>query len=160
MNLKHSDIIFALIFIVVFAGAFGTAMTFPTPVLPGDPGAGFFPKLISIASLIFCFLLLAKRVLQLRSAEKDHQPTLIESGFGSFVIITGSVVCLLLGMHYIGSELSFFAFLFILLGMRTKRWVWSFVISVISSAVIYIVFVALLNVHLPVLFLPKYITFG
>lgn len=159
MNLKHMDIVFALIFIVVFAGAFGTALTFPTPVLPGDPGAGFFPKLISIASLIFCVLLLTKRFLQIKKPDQNQQPVLIDAGLGPFFIIAGSVTCLIVGMRYLGSELSFFLFLFVLLGLRTKRWVWSLVISLISTAVIYVVFVALLNVHLPVLFLPKYINF-
>lgn len=160
VNPRYMDIVFALIFLGVFAGAYGYTLTLPSPVLPGDPGAGFFPRLISAASVIFCVMLIVKRVLQVRMSNKDQQPDSIEVRPGPFFIIAGSVAGLILAMHYIGSEISFFAFLFILLGLRTRRWLWSFIVSLLSSAVIYVVFVALLNVHLPVLFLPQYINFN
>lgn len=158
MNVRRMDIVFTLIFICLFMGAFLVSLKFEPPVLRGDPGAAFFPQMISIGSLFFCVVLLVQRVLQIKS-ESDQQANRIVIVFRPFLVTVGFVAGLILAMHYFGSEIAFFVFLLVLLGMRTQRWVWALIVSLISTAIVYIVFVALLNVHLPVLFLPKYINF-
>ena len=158
MNVRRMDIVFTLIFICMFTGAFWVSLKFEPPVLRGDPGAAFFPQMISIASLFFCVVLLVQRLSQIKS-ESDQQANKIVIEFRPFFVTGGFVAGLILAMHYFGSEIAFFIFLFVLLGMRTKRWLWALIVSFISTAIVYIVFVALLNVHLPVLFLPQYINF-
>lgn len=155
---RHVEIVYAVLFIVIFSGAFVISLYFEPPVLSGDPGAAFFPKLICTASLFFSVILLFQRVFKAREnsgsakgkTRLDLPPFLL-----NFFLVGG----LILGMARIGSEISFFAFLFILLGLRTGRWLWAASIAVISTLVIYAVFVAFLNVRLPLLFLPKYINF-
>jgi len=69
-----------------------------------------------------------------------------------------SVLALIAGMAFVGFEPAAFGFLFILLGWRTGRWVWAAITSIIAVGLMYLAFVALLKVHLPMLFLPKYLT--
>ena len=158
MSLRNIDIIVAFIFAGAFSGAIIYSLTFPPPVLPGDPGAAFFPRLISITALIFCVVLIIQRFWR-TSTEKEQKTEKVHVQFSQFFLIVLFVAGLIIAMHFIGSEIAFFAFLTILLGMRTQRWLWSAITSVVSTVIVYIVFVALLNVHLPVLFLPKYINF-
>ena len=152
------EIVYAVLFICLFSGAFYISLSFEPPVLSGDPGAAFFPKLICTASLVFSIILFIQRALKARKnsgSAKDKTRLDLPPFLLNFFLVGG----LILGMARLGSEISFFAFLFILLGLRTGRWLWAASIAVISTLVIYAVFVGFLNVRLPLLFLPKYINF-
>lgn len=155
---RYIDIIYAVLFTGLFAGAFLVSLSFEPPVLSGDPGAAFFPQLISVASLLFSLTLLFQSVLRAGStdgAARGKTKLDLPHFLISFFLVAG----LILAMVSIGSEFSFFAFLFILLGLRTGRWLWAALVAAVSTIIIYGVFVVILNVRLPLLFLPKYITF-
>ncbi len=153
---RYVDIFFAVLFIGLFAGAFVVSLAFEPPVLSGDPGAAFFPQLICTVSLFFSVILLFQRIFRAgRSSSKGRTSIDLPPFLASFFLVAG----LIFAMVRIGSEISFFSFLFILMGWRTGKWFWAFMVAIVSTIVLYGVFVILLNVHLPLLFLPKYVNF-
>lgn len=162
MNLKDiqisprmGDIVGAAIFIAVAIAAYLISRDFLPPVLPGDPGAAFFPRLIVSVMLLFSIILIVQRVRR-RHAETD-KASVIGVDVASFSVTVFSVLGLIVVMAYVGFEPAAVGFLFILLGWRTGRWLWALVVSVVAMLLMYLTFVALLKVQLPMLFLPKYI---
>lgn len=157
---RSGDIAGALIFMAISVGAFLVTLDFLPPVLPGDPGAAFFPRLIVGVIFLFGLILLIRRLRSGRPREDDPDGSMNTGAvidLASFGVTTLSVLALIAGMATVGFEPAAFGFLFILLGWRTGRWVWAGITSVIAVALMYLTFVALLKVHLPMLFLPKYI---
>lgn len=154
---RTGDIAGALIFIAVGIIAFLVTLDFLPPVLPGDPGAAFFPRLIVSVLILFGVILVIQR-LRGRTPDDDSTNT-VDVDVASFTVTVGSVLGLILVMDYVGFEPAAVAFLFILLGWRTGRWIWALITSVVAMLLMYLTFVALLKVQLPMLFLPKYIYF-
>lgn len=74
-----------------------------------------------------------------------------------FLLTIISSGLLVAGIAYLGFELAAFVFLFFILGQRTNRWIWALITSVIAVGIMYFVFVIILNVRLPLLFLPSYL---
>ena len=159
---RSGDIAGALIFMGLSVGAYLVTLDFLPPVLPGDPGAAFFPRLILGVIFLFGLILLIRR-LRGRHPRGGDPGGSTNTGavidLVSFGVTTLSVLALIVGMATVGFEPAAFGFLFILLGWRTGRWIWAGITSVIAVALMYLTFVVLLKVHLPMLFLPKYIYF-
>jgi hypothetical protein len=161
INPRAGDIAGAVVFIAISIGAFVITLSFLPPVLSGDPGAAFFPRLIVGVILLFSLILLIQRLRKrpMRREEGTSPPADIGIDLSAFGVTVGSVLALIAAMAYIGFEPAAFAFLFVLLGWRTGRWIWAAITSVIAVAILYLAFVALLKVQLPMLVLPKYIYF-
>lgn len=149
----------ALLFIGVSVGAYLVSLDFLPPVLPGDPGAAFFPQLIVAVIFLFSLILLIQRlrIRPTRDETADSMSFGANIDLSSFGVSVGSVLALIAVMAYVGFEPAALGFLFILLGWRTGRWTWAFITSVIAVTLMYLTFVAFLKVHLPMLILPKYI---
>lgn len=158
INPRTGDITGALLFIAAGIVAFVISLDFQPPVLPGDPGAAFFPRLIVSVMLLFGIILVVQR-LRAREPDNGDATASVAIDLSSFSVTVASVLGLILVMDYVGFEVAAVAFLFILLGWRTGRWVWALITSVVAMLIMYVTFVALLKVQLPMLFLPKYIYF-
>lgn len=159
-NLKTADIIFGLLFIFLSAIAYYITTTWIPPILPGDPGAAFFPK-IAIAIILFFSV-----VLLIQTLRTYHSNKKVNGGAGSIIEVDVvqfliAIVCsgaLVFCIAYLKFEIAGFAFLVTLLGMRTQRWIWAVSTSVIAVLIMYFVFVVVLKVRLPLLFLPEYLS--
>ncbi len=157
-DVRVADVVAAILLLALCGFAYYLTTTWIPPVLPGDPGAAFFPRIALGIIFFFSIILLIQRYREWRNehkkAEDDVVVTVDLSQFILAFVFSGAVVA---GINYIGFEPATFAFLFILLGWRTGRWLWAFLASIVAVAVMYIVFVPILTVRLPLLFLPKYL---
>lgn len=167
LNLNAVDIVVGILFIFLSATAFYITTTWIPPILPGDPGAAFFPRIAIGVILIFSIVLIFQRMISGRQspettvekseavADKADKIEVEPKPF--FVALAFSAVLVFL-IDIIKFELAGFAFLFTLLGMRTKRWIWATIVSVIAVLIMYFVFVVVLKVRLPLLFLSPYLS--
>lgn len=163
ISLRKADIVSGVVLLAFCAAAYYLTLSWLPPVMPGDPGAAFFPRISLIVIAIFSALLLFKSVTARGAAENDSVEDKLAgstflnlSGFAMTVLYGGITV---IAMAVIAFEIPAFLFLFAMLGMRTKRWVWSLVTALATVAIMYVVFVLMLKVRLPLLFLPQYVSF-
>lgn len=157
---RIADIVVAILLLGISFVAYYITTTWIPPVLPGDPGATFFPR-ISLAIICFFAIVLLFQKISI-SGRRDESESPVDGGVASAglrqffltFVLSGLLVA---GIAFVGFEPAGFAFLFGILGWRTKRWLWAFVTSAIAIPIIYLVFVIALNVRLPLLFLPPYL---
>lgn len=159
IKLRRADIACA-VGLIAFSLATGyVTTTWIPPILPGDPGAAFFPRIAICVIFVFSVLLMAQHMLRARKAgdAPAGKTVRVEIGqFGATVLYSGLLV---VGTGVIGFEVSAFAFLFVLLGLRTGRWGWAAITSAVSTVAMYLIFVLVLTVRLPLALLPAYISF-
>lgn len=161
INLRKADMVGAVLFIIFSIAAFYATTTWIPPVLPGDPGAAFFPQIALIVILIFSALLLLQSFRKKANAT-DDDPTRARtvnielSGLIATIAYSGLLVA---GIAFAQFEISVSAFLAYMLGIRTGRWVWAAIVALISMVLMYFSFIILLKVRLPLLFLPEYLGF-
>ncbi len=151
--------------------------SFAPPMLPGYPGDDLFPRLI-LGLIILCGAPLFARRLRERRAQARRGRTSDDETFdidvGGFLITAAIVFSFPFLLPVIGFEITTVAFLTVLFATRLHGPVTaeivtpaiiraallkSLVISVVTMLVLYSVFVILLKVSMPVMFLPKYIQF-
>jgi hypothetical protein len=163
-NIRIADIVVAVLTLILCTVAWLVTTTWIPPILPGDPGAAFFPRIAIGIMSVFAVLLLIQHVAKgKRRTGKEADAQTVQAKHVSIDLVqfcvalffSGAVVA---GMHFIGFEAATFAFLFILLGWRTRRWFWVLITALISTGLMYLVFVTVLKVRLPLVFLPKYLT--
>ncbi len=162
--------------VLAFAFAlFLHTFSFAPPMLPGYPGDDLFPRLI-LGLVILCGVpLFARRLVERRArrgAAGDGETFDID--VGGFLITAAIVFAFPFLLPYIGFEISTVAFLTILFTTRLHGPVSAEVvtpaiigaallksaaISVVAMLALYAVFVILLKVSMPVMFLPKFIQF-
>lgn len=163
-DLRLADLVSAILVIGFSIGAFLITTTWIPPNLPGDPGAAFFPRISLAVMFLFSVILLLQKVRAPRQAKTadeapDQAPKATTVTFDLnqlflTVIYSGLLVA---GIAFVGFEVSAFVFLLYILGRRTGRWVWSVITSLIAVAAMYFAFVILLQVRLPMTFLPTYL---
>lgn len=161
---RTADVIGAVLLLALSVFAYHVTTTWIPPVLPGDPGAAFFPRISLGIIFIFSIVLLIQRLMALRktpardrgaeTAGGDRMVRIDLAKFFQALAFSGAAVA---GIGIVGFEPAAFVFLFAMLGWRTGRWVWAFVVSVVSVGIMYILFVPLLTVRLPLLFLPTHL---
>lgn len=120
----------------------------------GYAGAALFPQ-IALGLLILCSAkMLVERLLALRRGRTDRSAAidLDIAGLTPMIAITIAYALLL---ERIGFEICTFVLMAALLGRR-MRWLHAIWISALTTLIIYAVFVLLLEVDLPVRFLPAY----
>ncbi|MFY0615242.1 MAG: tripartite tricarboxylate transporter TctB family protein [Hyphomicrobiaceae bacterium] len=159
VNIRTADLVVAILLIVISVFAGYVTTTWLPPVLPGDPGAAFFPRIALAVVLLFSLVLLVQSATKFRLTEADQSALTVTIDLGQFIITIVLSGLMVAGLGYVGFEVSAFAFLIVLLGMRTSRWLWSVVVSAISVAIMYLVFVIALQVRLPLTFLPYHLDF-
>lgn len=163
-NIRVADVVGAVLTLFLCIGGWYITTTWIPPILPGDPGAAFFPRIAMGIMSVFAILLLIQHYVQAKNRKSNGEDAeLAESERVSInvyqlfiaLVFSGAVVA---GIHFVGFEAAAFAFLFILLGWRTQRWVWALITALISTALMYLVFVTVLKVRLPLAYMPKYLT--
>lgn len=149
--------------------------SFAPPMLPGYPGDDLFPRLI-LGLIILCGLPLFVRRLREKLARRGAAggEETFDIDAGGFAITAAIVFAFPFLLPYIGFEIATVAFLTVLFTTRLHGPVTaevvtpaiigaallkSLAISTVTMLVLYAVFVILLKVSMPVLFLPKYIQF-
>lgn len=133
--------------------------SFAPSLLPGYPGDAFFPRIV----LAFILLCVAIIIFQ---AYRAHRK---EAGAGWIHIdVRGLVIAVCFTTAYvfllaaIGFEVATFLFLVGLLTARlqatgVRAWVTAGLVSAAATMVLYVCFVLLLGVDMPLLFLPQYL---
>lgn len=159
VNVRTADLVAAILLIggAIFAGYITT--TWLPPVLPGDPGAAFFPRIALTVVLLFSLVLLLQTATKTKREEPDQSARVVPIDLSQFALTILASCLLVAGLGYVGFEASAFVFLLVLLGIRTGRWLWSAIVSAISVAIMYLVFVIALQVRLPLTFLPYHLDF-
>lgn len=155
-----ADLGAAIVLLLFCAWAYYVTTTFDPPVLRGFPGAAFFPQLILLVLLLLALLLLGRSVMA-RSAmpRAGDGAGAGEYHFeiGPFLLIVGAVFLLIAGIRMVGFEIATVLFLTVLLGLRSGRWLQALLVGLVSTGVMYLLFVQLLRVHLPLMLLPRYL---
>jgi len=148
--------LFALVALYVTA-------SFDPPVLPGFPGAAFFPRLVLVALLLFGAMLVLRtwRGRRRRAASAENAGADVDDpiDFHPWPLVLGCAAAFgaIAAMQVAGFEIAGTLFIGAALAIRTRRWLLSASIGALSTAVMYAVFVLALQVHLPLLFLPRYL---
>jgi hypothetical protein len=157
---RIADIVVAILLLGISSVAYYITTTWIPPVMPGDPGATFFPRISLAIICFFAIVLLFQKNSTSRSqggSEHSVDGGVTYAGPRQFFLTFVFSGLLIAGIAFVGFEPAAFAFLFGILGWRTKRWLWAFVTSAIAILIMYFVFVIVLNVRLPLLFLPPYL---
>jgi len=138
-------------------------VSFDPPVLPGFPGAAFFPRLVLVALLLFGAMLALRawrgRRRRLASAGNGRVDVddLVDFRPWPVVLGCGAAFGAIAAMQVAGFEIAGTLFIGAALAIRTRRWLLSALVGALSAVVMYAVFVLALQVHLPLLFLPRYL---
>lgn len=161
-DVRVADLVGAILLLGLCVFTYFVTATWIPPVLPGDPGAAFFPRIAIGIVFVFSVILLIQRIKEIRRlppakdlpVDNEKVVSIDVKQFLLAFLFSGAVVA---GIGYFGFEPAAFVFLFVLLGWRTGRWLWAFVTSVVAVGVMYLLFVPLLTVRLPLMFLPEYL---
>ena len=121
----------------------------------GYAGAALFPQ-IAIGLLIVCSAKMLVEYVVERWRGRVDSTTEIDLDIAGLVPMVVVALAYALLLERIGFEICTFALMVILLGrrMRLVNTIW---ISAVATAIIYAVFALLLQVDLPLLFLPAYL---
>ncbi len=152
---RLADLLLYALFLVLSVAAFSVTHTFPSPLLPGYPGSAMFPRLVLIAMGIICAFGLVRVLLQ---KEKDAHAAPIELPVGSYLAIVACLVAFAAMLGALGMEVAVFVFIAGLLMFRTRKPLLSAGAGLASVIVTYLLFVQALSVHLPLTFLPRYLS--
>lgn len=151
---------FALLGAVAFL-FFYTFSFAPSP-MRGYPGAAFMPRLVLIYTAIFLVIWLV-RLLVLRSPLSDDADAVEEETFlfeyRDYLFTIAAVLAFVIGLERVGFEITCFVVLGLLLYPRLSSLPMTIFASAATVLFIYFTFVLLLNVTVPLLFLPSYISF-
>lgn len=158
---------------LVVVGAFTVALlflldhtrTFAPPLLEGYPGDAFFPRLVLGFTLFWAGVILLRRLFQAVAALPVDDPPFRLDG-REFTVALAAVVAYALLLEPVGFEVATALLLAGLLIPRyrvemplTRAVAWAVGVALATVAVCWLVFVILLNVDMPLLVLPRYLSF-
>lgn len=145
-------------FFLIFAiAAYSVTASFPSPLLPGYPGSAMFPRLVLVTMGLVCVVGLGRAITASAGAT--------EQGFISIPIgpVSGVILYLLAFaalLYFLGTEIAVFAAVAGCLWARWRKPLIAMLAGIAAVLVVYFVFVQALSVHLPLLFLPRYMFLG
>ncbi|WP_047148942.1 tripartite tricarboxylate transporter TctB family protein [Aquamicrobium sp. LC103] len=155
-----AELVTALLLLAAIAALFAHTFSFAPSPVRGYPGAGFFPRLALIGAGLFTLawigLLLIGGKENRTSDEED--PTEFDFELKDYAISIAAVLAYVFALDVVGFEISTFLLLAVLLLPRIGP-VAAIVAGLLTTAVLYGTFVLLLNVSVPLQFLPSYIRF-
>ncbi|MGV6876494.1 tripartite tricarboxylate transporter TctB family protein [Pseudochelatococcus sp. B33] len=131
----------------------------PSPV-KGYPGAAFFPRLVLVGTGLFAALWLGLVLLGRLSGRelmKTDEPY-FDFEYKDYIISIVAVLAYIGTLDFLGFEIGTFALLAFLLWPRIGALAAAGA-AALTTLVLYGTFVLLLNVSVPLLFLPRYVTF-
>ena len=144
--MKKANYIVGVLGIGLGAYIFAKASTFPANMSATDPGAAYFPKMLAILLIALCLGLIVSTLLKKGEGEKLDFPPQVAHLIIAFAGLF--VYCLLLKpLGFILDTLWFvFGMQYLL---KSRNWVTMSIVSVATTAIIYVVFRMVLYVNLP-----------
>jgi hypothetical protein len=134
------------------------------PILPGYPGDAFFPRLTVGYTLIIAALIILRGILLPRFANAPGEASHVTVNWLEFLSVAALVLIYAQLLTPVGFELTTLVFILILLVPRyavehrlIQSVVKSVALAIPTVLVLYGVFALLLGIHLPLLFLPRYL---
>ncbi len=147
-----------------FAFLFYETFNMMKPILPGYPGDAFFPRLAVGYTLIIAALILLRGILLPRFAAAPGEPSHVSVHWLEFLSVAALVLLYAELLPPVGFELTTLGFMLILLVPRfavqqglVQSVVKAVALTIPTIIILYGVFALLLGIHLPLLFLPRYI---
>ncbi len=147
-----------------FAFLFYETFNMMKPILPGYPGDAFFPRLAVGYTLIIAALILLRGILLPRFAVAPGEPSHVSVHWLEFLSVAALVLIYAELLPPVGFELTTLGFMLILLVPRfavqhglVHSVVKAVALTIPTIIILYGVFALLLGIHLPLLFLPRYI---
>ena len=161
---RGAEIVTALVLLAAIVFLYIHTYSFAPSPMRGYPGAAFLPRLILIYAGVFTTIWLAGLTFRhptpgtdsLIDAEDDAA---FEFEYRDYFITIVAISAFVLGVDAIGFELTGFLIFAVLLYFRLPSLVMVVLVSFLATLVSYVVFVLLLNVSLPLAFLPAYINY-
>jgi len=163
---RHDVVVTALIGIGIVFLLYKT-YSFSPSLLPGYPGDAFFPRIIIVFILICVALVILRAAMSWARTETSGEggrSGLITIDFFALALVTAIIGGYVLLLSVIGFEIASFLFLAVILRPRIayegkRAWIMTIAISAVAVLIMYVSFVLLLGVDMPLMFLPKYIDF-
>ena len=147
-----------------FAFLFYETFNMMKPILPGYPGDAFFPRLAVGYTLIIAALILLRGILLPRFAAAPGESSHVSVHWLEFLSVAALVLVYAELLPPVGFELTTLGFMLILLVPRfavqhglVHSVVKAVALTIPTIIILYGVFALLLGIHLPLLFLPRYI---
>lgn len=159
---RTAEIVTALVLLGAIILLFIHTFSFAPSPMRGYPGAAFMPRLILIYTGIFLLFWLARilvsqaPVVDELGIEDDASVTL---EYRDYIITIIATLVFVFALDLIGFEATCFAVLVALLHGRMPNLAVNLVVSALATIVFYAAFVLLLNVSMPLAFLPSYVSF-
>jgi hypothetical protein len=150
-----------------FAFLFYETFNMMKPILPGYPGDAFFPRLTVGYTLIVAALILMRGILIPRLAAAPGEASHVSVHWLEFLSVAALVFLYAQLLPPVGFELTTLGFMLILLVPRfavqksfVESVVFTIALTIPTILILYSVFALLLGIHLPLLFLPRYLQLG
>jgi hypothetical protein len=147
-----------------FAFLFYETFNMMKPILPGYPGDAFFPRLAVGYTLVVGGLIILRGVLLPRFAAAPGEASHVIVNWLEFLSVAALVLIYAQVLPPVGFEITTLVFMLILLVPRfavehglLQSVIKSVALAIPTVLVLYGVFALLLGIHLPLLFLPRYI---
>lgn len=147
------DLVLFTAFLLLAVLAFALTFSFPRPLLPGYPGSAMFPQLV-LGTMGAMALLGIVRTVARRA---DLSPQIVNVPLFPFALAILSLCVVAALLEVAGMEIAVFMFVAGALWLRTRKIGVPALAGVLSVIVVYALFVQALSVHLPLLFLPRYL---
>ena len=142
------------VFLLLAIAAFSVTAGFPSPLLAGYPGSAMFPRIVLIAMGLVCVWGLTSVLLTPRGAiGKD----IIEIPLTGFVAVMAMLAAFTFLLSFAGMEIAVLVTIGVTIWIRTRDMAIAATSAIGATIVVYVVFVQLLSVHLPLQFLPRYL---
>ncbi len=152
MKLLRLDLVVAALLFLASIFLFWQTFSFSEPIIANAPGAAFFPRLILLGLGLCSAKVLWESVRSAMSSGRDIRAAGAPSYAAAMI---GATVAYLVLLPYVGFELATAGYLFALSLGRLRNVRMAALISVLSVAALYLLFVRLINTDLPLLFLPR-----
>lgn len=161
---RTAEIVTALALLAAIVFLYVHTYTFAPSPMRGYPGAAFMPRLILIYSGVFTAIWLGGLLFRNPAPNHDLDPLAADPGRFEFeyrdcLVTAAAILALVYGIDLVGFELTCFLIFVVLLYPRLPNLPWVFGVAALTTIFCYVVFVLLLNVSLPLAFLPAYLNF-
>lgn len=151
---RQADLILFVVFFVFALGAFQVTDSFPSPLLPGYPGSAMFPRIVLVTMAVIAIFGILRGVFTGGARAPRGR---IEIPVTPFVASIAFLCAFAALLTLLGMEVAVFAAIFGALYYRTRNLLFSIGFGLGAVVVVYLLFVQALSVHLPLLFLPRYL---
>jgi len=157
LNLRRraAELATAVLLIAAIVCLFVDTFSFPPSATRGYPGAAFMPRVVLVCTAFVVVVWLIRTL--------GHKTKTPEGGesfafqYRAYISTLGGVLAFVVALDWVGFEISCFALFVAYLVPRVSS-VWAAVLaSALATLVLYAVFVLILGVSLPLLFLPEYV---